>query len=131
VAAVAAATAAVTLATLPGPAEAADGWYVTYGNSYTSGSLNWYNRSVQFKDTSRAVSYCRYFEVSSTGGGIWDRKRWEQCPQDETVYYNDVLNNDVAGGPTDVYISIYDTSGNLLRRQHCDRYSELCDPQHS
>src|SRR4051812_30572330 len=38
-------------------------FYVSYGNSFTKGTVNWYNLSVQVIGTHKAASNCRYTQA--------------------------------------------------------------------
>ncbi|NGO72084.1 hypothetical protein [Streptomyces boncukensis] len=128
------AVAGLVLGTTPAAAAPVNtqNFYVNYGNTYAKGELRWYNRTVRFDASLRALSGCKLFELSATDGkGRWDRVAEFLCPGDiGSKRINGVLGFDnVRGGAKDVYITI--GNGDPLKRQHCNKFKTRCGAQHN
>ncbi|MEU1018338.1 hypothetical protein ABZ383_34850 [Streptomyces sp. NPDC005900] len=92
---------------------------VTYGASYVRGTLTWYNRSVGFSGTLRAVG-CRRAWFGAYDANNVKRGEVSTSPKCDTTYAINVgIPADVAGGAASVIVCIDDANANPLK---CVRY---------
>ncbi|MGW7458079.1 hypothetical protein [Streptomyces sp. NPDC054797] len=94
---------------------------VPYGASYVHGTLTWYNRSVAFSGTLRAVG-CRrawFAAYDASGNEFGARSTSTKC--DVTYTVSASIPTDVPGGAAHVIVCLDDTNANSLKCVQYDR----------